>query len=308
MKKIFTLLLLLITVSGYAQKAKLELKLQKDSTYYLTVNVKMDIDQLIQGTHQIVKTTITGKMAHKVVAVQDTIYDMDVVYKSIAMNMEIGGKAMSFDSESGDTTNIFTKVMKNLIGKSFTIVMSKRGQVIAVKNTERIFENLFKGFPQMDEQKKAQLLTQFQQSFGAKTIKGNLQESFVIFPKTAIAVKGTWTNQTNLEAAAISAKTKTIFTLDNITNNSYEISGNAIISPDKAPAYKKANNFFMRLLNVVGTNTTKIKVDKQTGWITQSIITKHIKGDVELKQTLEGPIMITYPMVIAANMETTGKN
>jgi hypothetical protein len=223
------------------------------------------------------------------------------------MNMEIGGKAMSFDSE-GDTTNIFSKVMKNLIGKSFTIVMSKRGQVVAVKNTEHLFENMFNGFPQLDEQKKAQLLTQFQQSFGAKTIKGNLQESFVIFPKTAIAVKSVWANQTNMEAAAISAKTKTTFTLDNITDDNYEISGTAIIMPDKAPAYKNTNNFFMRLLNVAGTNTTKIKIDKKTGWITQSTVAKHIKGDVELKKTLEGPVMITYPMVIDANMETTGKN
>lgn len=309
MKKILTLLLLLmVTVGSYAQKAKLELKLLKDSTYYLNVNAKMDIDQLIQGTHQIVKTNITSKMAHKILAVQDSVYDMDVIYKSLAMNMEMGGKAMSFDSENGDTTNIFSKIMKNLIGKSFTIVMSKRGQVLEVKNTEHMFENLFNGFPQMDEQKKAQLLTKLQQSFGAKTIKGNLQESFVIFPKTAIAVKSTWTNQTNLEAAAISTRTKTSFTLDNITNDSYEISGTAVISADKAPAYKNTNNFFMRLLNVAGTNTTKIKVNRKTGWVTQSIVTKHIKGDVELKRTLEGPIMITYPMVIDANLETTGKN
>lgn len=307
MKKVFTLLLLLLTFSSYAQKAKLELKLQKDSIYYLTVNAKMDIDQLIQGTHQIVKTTITGRTAHKIVAVQDTIYDMDVIYKSLAMNMEMGGKAMSFDSE-GDTTNIFSKVMKNMVGKSFTIIMSKRGQIIAVKNTEHMFESIFNGFPQLDEQKKAQLLTQLQQSFGAKTIKGNLQESFVIFPKTAIAVKSSWINQTNLEAAAISAKTKTTFTLDNITDDSYEISGNALITPDKAPAYKNTNNFFMRLLNVTGTNITKIKIDKKTGWISQSTINKNIKGDVELKQSLEGPIMITYPMVIDANMETSGKN
>ncbi|TWR29282.1 hypothetical protein FPZ43_09985 [Mucilaginibacter pallidiroseus] len=304
MNKIFTLLLSMMALNSYAQKAKLELKLQKDSTYYLTVNAKMNIDQLIQGTHQIVKSTITGSMAHKVVAIKDTIYDMDVIYKSLAMEMEIGGRAINFDSESSDTTNMFTKVMKNLIGKSFTIVMSKRGQVVAVKNTERMFESLFKGFPQIDEQKKAQLLAQFQQSFGAKTIKGNLQESFVIFPKTAIVVKGTWTNQTNLEAAVISSKTNTRFTLDNITNNAYEITGNAVITPDKAPVYKNTNNLFMRLLNVGGSNTTRIKIDKKTGWIIQSTVVKHVISDVELKQTLDGPVMMTYPMVIDANMET----
>jgi hypothetical protein len=304
MKKTFTLLLLLISVSSYAQKAKLELKLEKDSTYYLTMNAKMDIDQFIQGTHQIVKTTITGKMAHKVISIQDTVYNMDVAYKSLSMNMEIGGKTMGFDSE-GDTTNIFSKAMKNLIGRTFTIVLSKRGQIIDVKNTEHLFENMFNGFPQLDEQKKAQILGQLQQSFGGKTIKGNLQESFVIFPKTAIGVKSVWTNQTNMEAAAISAKTKTTFTLDNITDKDYEISGNAVIVPDKAAAYKNTNNFFMRLINVSGTNITKVKIDKKTGWITQSTVVKHVKGDIEIKQTLAGPVTLTYPMVIDANLTTS---
>nr|WP_067062553.1 DUF6263 family protein [Mucilaginibacter sp. L294] len=305
MKKTFTLLLLLVTLGSYAQKSKLELNLQKDSTYYLTVNAKMDIDQLIQGTHQIVKTTITGKMAHKVISIQDTVYNLDVTYKSLAMNMGIGGKTMSFDSE-GDTTNILSRAMKNLIGHTFTILISKRGQIVAVKNTEHLFENLFDGFPPIDEPKKLQLLNQLQQSFGEKTIKGNMQESFVIFPKTPVGVKSTWVNQTNLVAAAISAKTKTTFTLDSITDKDYEISGNAVIMSDKAAAYKSTNTIFMRLINIGGTNTTKVKVNKKTGWITQSNVIKHIKGDVELKQTLAGPVMLTSPMVIDADLGTSG--
>ncbi|GGH15140.1 DUF6263 family protein [Mucilaginibacter phyllosphaerae] len=306
MKLTFTLLILLIAATGYSQKIKLQLNLQKDSTYTITMNAKMDIDQLIQGAHQIVKTTITGVMSHKVISIQDTLYDMDVTYKSLVMNMELGGKTINFNSQDNDTTNIMSKAMRNMIGNSFTIMMSKRGQIVTVKNTERLFAGIFKGFPAIDEQKKTQLMAQLQQSFGDKSIKGNLQESFVIFPKVQVDVKSNWTNQTFLEAAAISAKTKTTFTLDGVTDDAYEISGTAVIMADKVPEFKNSNKFFIRLLNIAGDNVTKVKINKKTGWIMQSNVKKHIKGDVELKQTLDGPILITYPMVIDGDLSTTG--
>jgi len=306
MKKTFTLLLLIATTCAYAQKTKLQLNLQKDSTYNITMSAKMDIDQLIHGTHQIVKTTITGVMSHKVVSIQDTLYNMDVTYKSLVMNIEMGEKTISLSSQDSDTSNIMSKAMRNMTGNTFTIIMSKRGQIITVKNTERLFAGVFKGFPAIDEQKKAQLIAQLQQSFGDKSIKGNLQESFVIFPKSQVDIKSNWTNQTYLEAAAISAKTQTTYTLDGVTDDAYEISGTAVIMANKVPEFKNSNKFFMRLLNVAGDNITKVKINKKTGWIIQSNVKKHIKGDVELKQTLDGPILITYPMVIDGDLNTTG--
>lgn len=305
MKKTFTLLLLLATVSSYAQKAKLELNLQKDSIYYLTMNAKMDIDQFIQNTHQIAKTTISGKVAHKVVSIQDTSYNMEIAYGSIAMNMDIAGKTLNFSS-NGDTTNILSRAMKNIIDKPFTLIISKRGEIIAVKNSENLFQNLFNGFPPIDEQKKAQLLAQLQQSYGDKAIRSNFQEAFMIFPKAPVALKGTWTSQTSTVAAAISAKTKTTYTLDNVTDKFYEISGSAIVVPDKAADFKNTNGYFMRLTNVNGTSKTTLKVDKQTGWLIESKVVKDFKGTIEAKQTLAGPIIMSYPMVVSGVLTNNG--
>jgi hypothetical protein len=306
MKKVFTLLLLLLTFSSYAQKAKLELKLKKDSTYYLTMNVKMDIDQFIQGTHQMVKTTITGKTAYKVVAIQDTLYTMDVTYKNLAMDMDVAGKTLSFNSE-GDTTNFLNKAMGSMVGNPFNIVMSKRGRIIEVKNIDNLFSGLFKAFPHANEQQTTQLLAQLKQSFGEKTIKGNLQETFVVFPQKTVGVGGTWSNSTFIESAGFSTHTKTSYTLSNITNDAYEITGTATVMPDKEPAFKSTNKFFMRLTDVDGNNSTSLKIDKKTGWVSNSHITKHIKANVELKQAINGPLMMTYPMVIDGVLAVTGK-
>lgn len=306
MKKTFTFLLLFTAASSYAQKTKIELNLQKDSTYTISVATKMNIDQLIQGTHQIVKTEITGITSHKIISIQDTTYTMDVTYNSIVMKMNLGDKTMSLNSSDADTTNIMSNIMRNMIGRPFTIIMSRRGQIVAIKNTDNLFKDIFKGFPQINEQRKAQALAQAQQSFGEKAIKGSFQESFVIFPKASVTVKSIWTNQLAMEAAAISIKTNTTFTLDAITDNAFEISGSSVVVPDKAAAFKASSQFFIRLINVSGTTTLKLKIDKKTGWVIQSQISKHIKGDVELKKSLAEPVMITYPMVIDANLNSIG--
>lgn len=293
--------MLLTSICCYAQKAKLELKLQQDSIYYLTISANMNIDQNINGTHQIVKTTITGKTSHKVTAIRDTLYDLEVKYKNLGIHMDIAGRVIDFNSDV-TTDDVLSKAMRSMIDKPFTIVISKTGRIVEVKNTENLFEGMFDGLGKMTDEQKTQMLTQLRQSFGEKTIKGNLQEAFVIFPKTAVNINGTWTGYTTIEAAAISIKTKTTYILNNISSNSYDISGTAIITNDKNAAYRKTNGYNMRLVDVNGTNTTTLKINKRTGWITETHVKKHIKASVELKKELEGPIDLTYPMEITADL------
>lgn len=204
MKKILSLLLVLTSLGTYAQKSVLRLNLKKDSTYYLTASIKMDIDEEIKGTHQTVQSTIKGTTAHTIVSIQDTLYTMSVVYKSMSMSFVINGHEIEISSE-GDTSNLISKVMHGIINHSFDMVISNRGQIVAVKNFDKVFATAFAGLS-VPEQRKEQAMAQMQQSFGDKNIFQNLQQSFIIYPKKAIGIKDTWTNQTSLEAAPVSAK------------------------------------------------------------------------------------------------------
>lgn len=305
MKKILSLLLVLTSLSAYAQKSPLRLHLQKDSTYYLDASVKMNIDEEIQATHQTISTTIKGTTAHKIVGIQDTLYIMSVVYKSISMNVTFNGRELEMTSE-GDTSNMFSKIMHGMLNQPFDMVMSNRGEIIAVKNFDRVVEAAFAGI-QVPEQKKEQVMAQLRQSFGEKSIKGNLQQSFIIYPKRAIGVKDMWTDQTPLEAAAISAKIKNTYTLDNITADNYEISAKSLLLPDKAATYKQTSGIYMRLLNISGTFESSAKVNKTTGWVSESNAVKHIKANAEVKRTLTATDTIVFPMTIDATIESTGK-
>lgn len=305
MKKILTLLLLFIGINSYAQTAKLELNLQKDSTYNLTMNADMDIDQLINGVHQMVKTTISGTMAHKVIAIKDTLYEMEVTYKKLGMRMDVAGKIIEFNSDP-QSVDLVSKFVRSMLNKPFLIVMSKRGKILEVRNIDSLFAGIAKDFPQLSEAQVAQMMTQMRQSFGEKSIKGNLQETFVIFPKEPLAVKSSWTTTNGIEAAAISITTKTTYTLNAITDKYYDVSGTAVIMSDKEPLFKKSAGYFIRLVQPTGSYNARMKIDKVTGWITESQITKDISATAEVKKTEGGPIELSYPMKIL--MKFTGSN
>ncbi len=219
MKKTLLLLLALTSLGAYAQKKQLYLNLKKDSTYYLTFDIAMNIDQLIQGTHQIINTTMTGSTSHKVVGIRDTVYDMEVAYRSMSMVMSLGDRKIEMSS-TGDTSNIMTKAVQFMLNKPFEMTITKRGQILEVKNFDKLFTGDFNASKITAEQK-AQLMAQLRQSFAGNSLKSNLQETFIIYPKKALGVNDTWADRTNLEAAGMSSKIKNTYTVNNVTNSSY---------------------------------------------------------------------------------------
>ena len=304
MKILLTLSLLLASIFTYAQKVKLTLNLEKDSTYYLTTNANMDIDQLINGVHQKVTTAITGKMAHKVLSVKDTVYEMELEYKSLGMRMQVGDKVMEF-STGGGKDDIASKLMSGMMNKPFLMTMSKSGRVLAIKNLDTLYTSMFSNLPPITDIQKAQFKARMQLSFGEKSIRGNIQDAFIIYPKIMVEKKDTWTTNTTIESNSVSVKTKMNYVLDDITNDSYMVNGSALIISDKAklPDYMLSNGIMMRLVDMNGTATAKLRIDKKSGWIIQTKVTKMIKCSVQIKDTPKTPGGLTYPMTITAVLE-----
>ncbi len=77
--------------------------------------------------------------------------------------------------------------------------------------------------------------------------------------------------------------------------------------PDKEPEFKQSGQIYIRITNVSGTTHGTYKLDKTTGWVSESKTTKHIAGTAEIKQTLDGQIVASYPISIDGNVDSTGK-
>lgn len=305
MKQTFTLLALCISLSTFAQKMSLTLNLKQDSTYSLTTNANMTIIQTMNGSQNVIGTTISGKMTHKVIAIRDTVYEMEVQYKSLAMHMDVGGKAVDFNSATGGAGDVISTLLKGLLGTPFTMVISKTGHVVEVKNMEKLYDGMFNNIPNITEAQKAQFKAQMEQSFGEKSIKSNFQDAFAMFPGVKVAVNDKWVSTNKIEAI-ISAQIKTTFTLTGITDKNYLVHGDAIITSVAGGDYKVSNGLPMRFVGMTGTSTADLKLDKVTGWITEAKITKMIKCNVEIKDTPQTPGGMTFPMSVSGDMTVSG--
>jgi hypothetical protein len=307
MKKTLTLLLLFISVGGFAQKVSITLNLKTDSTYSLLTNATLSIIEDLNGQQQIINTIIDANIAHKVTSIKDSIYEMEVQYKSMGIHMEMGGKKI-MDISSGNTSadDLPSKLLSAMLNKPFFMTITKTGKVMAVKNIENLYAGMFDSLPQVTEAQKAQFKSQMQQSFGDKAIKTNFQETFAMFPAVAVSLNGSWVTNNSLESV-VTVKTKTTYTLKDITDNALLIHGDAVILSDGNTGYKPLNGMSMRFINVTGSATTELRLNKNTGWIMEAKVEKTIKGTVEVQDSPKTPGGMTFPMSVIADMTVSDK-
>lgn len=308
MKKTLTLLLIASTaITAFAQKSRIELNLKQDSTYYLNMNSALTITQDIPGHQQVITTTITGSISHKVAAIKDTVYELTVRYENLGIKMELGGTTlMNADSRNKNSQDVVSQLMNNLLHKPVTVLITKSGKVLEVKDIDNLYANLFDGFPQVTDEQKAQFKAQMQQSFGEKAFKNNFQDAFAVLPSGEVGVNDSWVANTKLETVAV-ANIKTTYVLKSVTDRAYAIHGDAVVTGAGTADFVQSNGMPVRFNNVSGTTSAEITIDKATGWIIDSKTRKNIKGDMEIKDNPKVPGGMNFPMSIDGDVNVANK-
>jgi hypothetical protein len=305
MKKSFTVFFLLLNTFCFAQKVTLALNLTQGNTYYMTSHAKMDISQIVNGQQQDITTTIRGGVSYKVTAVKDSVYVMEVRYESIGMQMAMQGQNFDFYSGKKDTTDVFSTLLSALINKPFSVVITRRGKILSIDNIENLYAGMFDSLPQLTADQKTQLKAQIMKSYGPDSFRGTLEQVFAVYPDAKVAKNDQWVVNTKVQSV-MTAKTKTTYTLDDITENTYNLHGVAAIQSDDKDDYKESNGLPMKFINVTGSSTIDLKLDKATGWINEEKAIIMITGTIDVKDNPKIPGGMTIPMTVSG--ETTISN
>ncbi|MDR6940478.1 DUF6263 family protein [Mucilaginibacter pocheonensis] len=306
MKHLFNLfILLIIGVTCQAQKLKLALHLTKDNTYNMITNATSTIKQTINGQVNNIELNITGNTSFKVLNADDSLYYMEVNYKSLSMKMQLPNGPVNINSQKNDPSDIMSSILGALVNKPFTAIFTKSGKIKSVENIENMISSVLDGFPQVQGPQKDQIKAQFIQSFGAKAIKGSIELATAVFPETPVSKNDKWTINTTLESA-MTAKVTTVYQLTDITPTSFIIHGDANIATNANDDFKRVNDMPMKY-NMTGTMTADIIADKITGWISESKTKQTISGTVEIKDNPKIPGGVTFPMSVINASVTTDK-
>ena len=284
----------------------LSLNLKLDSVYYLTTNAELTILEDINGRQQVVTTILGGKAANKIIAIKDSLYEIEVLYKRMSMNLTVAGRTASYDSDDKNSSNPLSKVMAAMMDKPFTMTVSRSGKVIAVKNMERVYADAFKGPSQITEAQQAQLKKQVEKSFGAAAVKKNFQDAFAMLPTIAVGLNDKWAASTTSESV-VAINEKISYTLKDITDKAFLINGESVITSAGTSDFKLYNGVTMRYSKVNGSTTSQLMIDKNTGWIIEAKIAKLIKCTVEVKQNAPASETMTFPMTITGNLTMSSR-
>ena len=294
-------------INCYAQKAKIQLNLKKDSTYYLDQTSTAKVTQEISGHSQVINTIISSKVAHKVVAVSDTSYVISVRYEKLFVHSTSGVKVL-MDVNTDDTSkqDIMNKVMRGILNRPITMAINKMGKVLEIKDLDKLDSGIVGNLSNLSTEQRAQVLAQIKQSFGEKAFRSNFQDAFAVFPASQVSVNDKWQAATTMELI-IHANINTTYLLKEITNKSYIIHGDAAITPAGNGDYVIMYNVPVRYINVTGNYSVDIILDRVAGWVKEERITKLIKGSTDIKDNPRQPGGMVFPMSVEYHINLTDK-
>lgn len=303
MRTIFSLILgFLIFTNLNAQKKDLSLDLQVGNTYKQSSAVSLTMGQQMGGQLMNIKMTISGSNDFTVKDLKDGAYTMETKYTALKMKMEMPQGTMEYSSD-GTGEDLISKMLNGMVSKPFTVVLSKKGKVLAINDYDKLWDVAFASIPEISEENKAQIQEEIKQSYGADALKGNIEAATAIYSETPVEKGDSWDITTSLDST-ISLNQNSTYTYVDTTPDYTLISGKATLTSSKESVKSAAGEMEYAL---DGTNTSTIKVDNASGWIIEAVIDQNIKGSISIEGNPAMPDGMTIPMEVTSTSTVTNK-
>ena len=288
-----------------AQKQNLRLNLSKGETYTNNLITNVSLVENIDGKDLVITLKSDCKINYKVTDIQHSVYTMEASYAKLSMKMGIRDKEQEFTSDDDDPADVFSLVLKELINKPFLVSMTTMGRITEVKNVDSLFTHALNNIPRLSEEQKQQMLTQLNQSYGAKYVASNMQLGTAVFPGSAVTKGDSWFIKSTMESS-MSMNIETTYQLKE-TGDTYNIlSGIGRVKNVGNDTYIKSGSSLIKY-NAEGSIASNIKIDKKSGWILVGKITIDVSGTAHIKETTDLPAGMDIPMKIVSATEMTGK-
>ncbi len=303
MKKI---ILLLLAVSLYsfafsAQKSEIQLNLTNGNSYKLLQKTTQVLTQTVMGNDMAIRSEVSELYVFHVLEATDHDYLFEVTPTQLKVRIITPMSVISFDSEHPTTNDDISKVLSQVIGKSFQSRVSKSGQVTEIKGADEIINGILNGTTGLDDQTKDQIKQQLSQFNGADAVKGNMETFFSFLPPKSVKPGDNWKTESSLAEFPISIKNT--WTLQSEDASSVAISGKSSIE-SKGETTKIMG--FEAKVSVSGDKTSSFTLNNKTGWIREAKSNLLLSGKViipkneQVAEDMEVPVSLKDDVTISA--------
>ncbi|MCM8538199.1 MAG: DUF6263 family protein [Lentisphaeraceae bacterium] len=289
MKKLTVLLLLsLSTLSLAAEKVKLELKLKTGDLFSFEYSMKQKIQQDIQGrkvsTKQHSGTTYDLEVQEQMI---DGYFKLKCTYRHAILEMENTMMTVKYNSRTHKGPIPPPAMgLASLLNQSFTMEVSNSGKVRNVKGMDAIIENMIKSLPANNAALKIQMKAQFNQAFGNESIQKLMQQSFDIYPDTAVGLNDSWKDE-HVVKTLYPITVKSNWLLEKFEKGGATLKVDATLTSDA----KFKMGAIECKANLAGTQKGHMTIDLKSGFCRESKLVQDIKGNLDMMQ-MQVPITI----------------
>ncbi|MFC5195685.1 DUF6263 family protein [Bizionia hallyeonensis] len=270
MQRILATIILLFTLLGsntYAQ-TQLQYKLKIGDSMAVHQKANQKITQDIDGTTHEMTNILESKFVLAVKTVTDSSYILDFTYKlfKLQSNSNLYGEIMSINTdapiEKGDTE---AAIFSGLTQSKLKIELLKTGDIISVRGTTRLINNMMKHAGIEDEFTKQIMIEEMKKEFGSQSLSDSFEQFTFIYPLNKVAINDSWENFYSGEMEA-----KNTWTL-NALHPTIDILGTAQVSLES-----EEENYNMILK---GEQKTLISADIKTGIVKTMSVTSKTQGN-----------------------------
>ncbi|GLB54124.1 hypothetical protein NBRC110019_31650 [Neptunitalea chrysea] len=311
MKNVFlaVVAMALLLTSCESDKEGLSLRLKKGETYWQYMTSAVTMKQEFMGQKMNITMKVISDVSYKVTDLTNDVFTFEVTYDKIAVETSLPQATMKFTSEENDSSNPMSELMYNMLHtltkESFILKMDKTGKVKDINGLDELFDKMIATLGDLPSAEKEQIKKEMASSFGEDQFKGNIELVSAIFPDKEVGENQFWNVEIDLPSLNSSVGAKYHVTEE--TSDYYIIEGNAEISKKDIENAPKLMNTNVSLL-VDGTLTSRIKIDKKTGWTKEAKMIEHLEGDVLMSVDPSTGEAMKMPIVLNQEIDVKDTN
>jgi len=238
-----------ISIKPAKDSLLLKFNFQKGKTY----NYTMMLDAVRKKDDKKMGTMMKWNYDMQVVEENKGLKTLKTTYKRIDMTMDMGNdQKMDFSSEKKvdamDFMQMPSKMFGIIKGKSFTMQVDQKGEVVSVSGFDKIGEAVITEMNLPDEMK-PMIRQNFQKQFNDDAVKQMFSQSFNALPNKYVKVGDSW--KTNASLITLKQDISTVYTVRSIKASRVLLTGTSKL---KSPEGQNS-----------GTQTSKLIIDAKTG-------------------------------------------
>lgn len=280
-KKLIPIVVCILLVSSMVEAASqvmLRLRLQKGTTYNMTMLSTNNINQEMMGQKMKIDQTIEMVFSYQVLDVlPNNNFMIEYSVLKIKMDMNMNGQTMNYDSGSPDVSNPVNASLNGLVSSKLKLEVNSKGQVEKVEGLDEYARKLG-GNPQV-----AQSMQMFTNEDYFKSFIG---QTFNYFPEKEVAKGEKWTSSFKLPAL-MNIETKMNFEVADIKTDQIDLNVTSDVDMEM-PIEQMGMKMNMKM---TGTQTGTVEVDLSDGWVRSSNLAQKFDMNMKMKNPQTGDDM-----------------